>query len=257
MTGPLPYIGGKNRLAKQIISLLPKHKVYVEAFAGGAQVFFHKKPSPVEVLNDLDGEVVNFFRVCQCRYEELLRCLRYHLVSREWFDLYRYADPATLTDIQRAARMFYMHKTSFAGLVRSPCYGYTLTRPAKLNLERMPELIERAHQRLQHVQIERSPYQEILTRYDRAGSFFYLDPPYWDRKLYKFNFTREDFVKLEELLGRVRGKFILSLNDTPEVRQLFNRFQLHEVELAYTAQRKARKRFPELLIMNFKPASHS
>ena len=70
---PLSYIGGKNRLAKRIIEIFPKHTTYVEAFAGGAQVLFHKEPSAVEVLNDLDGEIVNFFRVCQLHHEELIR----------------------------------------------------------------------------------------------------------------------------------------------------------------------------------------
>jgi len=69
MVGPLSYIGGKNRLARQVIEIFPKHTTYVEAFAGGAQVFFHKEPSKVEVLNDLDGEIVNFFRVCQAHHD--------------------------------------------------------------------------------------------------------------------------------------------------------------------------------------------
>jgi DNA adenine methylase len=251
MTGPLAYVGGKNRLAKQIIALFPSHKVYVEAFAGGAQVFFHKQPSPVEVLNDLDGEVVNFFRVCQWHYEELLRFLRFHLVSREWFERYRSTDPATLTDIQRAARMFYLHKNSFAGLIRNPSYAYTLTRPSKLNLERVPEIIEKAHRRLQRVQIERQPYEQILVRYDRPTTLFYLDPPYWNRKLYRFNFTEADFVKLKERLEKIRGKFILSLDDRPEVRTLFHRFRFRKVEITYTVQKSANKRYPELLITNF------
>src|ERR1700751_1094745 len=110
MIGPLPYIGGKNRLAKQIISLLPDHTAYVEPFAGGAQVFFHKEPSKVEVLNDLDGEVVNFFRICQSHYEELLRYCRYLLVSRGWFELLKKTDPTTITDVQRAARYLYILK---------------------------------------------------------------------------------------------------------------------------------------------------
>ncbi len=80
---PLSYIGGKRALAKQVISVLPKHRTYVEPFAGGAQVFFHKEPSRVEVLNDLDNEIVNFFRVCQQHYEELLRYFRFCLVSRK------------------------------------------------------------------------------------------------------------------------------------------------------------------------------
>jgi DNA adenine methylase len=82
MRGPLSYIGGKNRLAKRIVEMFPEHLTYVEAFAGGAQVFFHKQPSTVEVLNDLDGEIVNFYRVCKEHYEELLRYFKYMIVSR-------------------------------------------------------------------------------------------------------------------------------------------------------------------------------
>src|SRR6202140_4685597 len=104
MIGPLAYIGGKNRIANKIIEIFPAHTTYVEAFAGGAQVFFHKEPSQVEVLNDLNSEIVNFFRVCQLHYEELLRYLRFNLVSRKWFALYEVQTPDVLTDIQRAAR---------------------------------------------------------------------------------------------------------------------------------------------------------
>src|SRR5205807_3601507 len=110
MAGPLSYIGGKNRLAKRVIEIFPEHTTYVEPFAGGAQVFFRKEPSKVEVLNDLDQEIVNFFRVCQSHYEELLRYLRFTLVSRAWFDLMKVTDPRTLTDVQRAARHFYLLK---------------------------------------------------------------------------------------------------------------------------------------------------
>lgn len=251
MVGPLAYIGGKNRLAKQIIALFPGHKTYVEAFAGGAQVFFHKEPSEVEVLNDLDGEVVNFFRVCQWHHEELLRSLRFCLVSREWFDRFKATDPGSLTDVLRATRFFYLQKNCFAGLVRSPTYHYHISRPPGFNLERLPELIENAHKRLHRVQIEHLPYEQILARYDRPSTFFYLDPPYWNRKLYRFNFTEADFVELEKLLRAIRGKFILSLNDTPEVRQLFGRFRFHEIDLHYTAQKKAGKRYRELFITNF------
>lgn len=254
MVGPLAYIGGKNRLAKQIIGLFPNHKTYVEPFAGGAQVFFHKKPSEVEVLNDLDGEVVNFFRVCQWHHEELLRSLRFCLVSREWFNFTRSAKPETLTDIQRAARFFYLQKNCFAGLVRNPSYHYHVSKAPGFNLERLPELIEKAHRRLERVQIECLPYEQILARYDRPQTLFYLDPPYWNRKCYRFNFTESDFVELETHLRKIRGKFVLSLNDTPEVRELFGRFRFHGIDLHYTAQRKAGKRYREVLITNF---SHS
>jgi len=251
MTGPLSYIGGKNRVAKKIIEIFPAHTTYAEVFAGGAQVFFHKEPSSVEILNDLDGEIVNFFRVCQSHHEELLRYLKYVLVSREWFNLFEKQNPESLTDIQRAARFFYLQKNAFGGLVVNRNYHYCIAQPPNFNPGSLPKLIDKTHERLQKVQIESLPYQEILTRYDRPSTLFYLDPPYWGRKLYRFNFSEDDFMKLEERLRDIRGKFVLSLNDLPEVRQLFQKFKLREIALHYTAQRKAGKRFRELLITNF------
>jgi DNA adenine methylase len=173
MVGPLAYIGGKNRLARKITALFPKHTTYVEPFAGGAQVFFHKSPSTVEVLNDLDGDIVNFFRVCQWHYEELLRYLRYLLVARRVFDLLRAQDPATLTDIQRAGRFFCLQKTSFGGLILRQNYHYHLANPPNYNPARIPEIIEKAHERLQRVQIESLPYEEVLAKYDRPTTLFY------------------------------------------------------------------------------------
>ena len=98
MIGPLSYIGGKRAIAKPLIAIFPEHTTYVEAFAGGAQVFFHKKPSKVEVLNDLDGEIVNFYRVCQQHYEEFVRYFRFVVRSRAWHTLLKATDPSTLTD---------------------------------------------------------------------------------------------------------------------------------------------------------------
>jgi len=253
MIGPLAYIGGKNRLATKIISVFPRHTTYVEPFAGGAQVFFHKQPSPVEVLNDLDGEIVNFFRVCQWHHQELIRYLRYVLVSRKWFELLKAEKPETLTDIQKAGRFFYLQKTSFGGLVTKRNYHYHLVNPPNYNPQRLGEVIEQTHQRLQRVQIECLPYQEILRRYDRPATLFYLDPPYWHRKWYRFNFTEQDFIDLEHRLRSIHGKFVLSLNDIPEARRLFRSFPTRGLQASYTAQRKAGNRYRELLIMNFKP----
>jgi len=253
MIGPVSYIGGKRALAKRIIEILPKHATYVEPFAGGAQVFFHKEPAKVEILSDLDGEIVNLYRVCQQHYEELLRYFRFCLVSRRWFELLRATDPATLTDIQRAARYLYLLKNSFASLVAKPNYHWHVVQPPGFNLERLPQLIENAHKRLERVQLENLPYEAILARYDRAGTVFYCDPPYYGRALYRFNFKEADFRKLAEHLQDIKGKFVLSLNDVPQVRAIFQDFHIQGVELSYTAQKRSGRRYKEVLITNFRP----
>jgi DNA adenine methylase len=254
MVGPLSYIGGKNRLATKIISLMPEHTTYVEPFAGGAQVLFHKQPSNVEVLNDLDFDIVNFFRVCQWHYEEFVRYLRFCLVSRKLHEMHLATNPATLTDIQRAGRFFYLQKNSFGGLILKQKFHYGVTQPSNYNPARIPEIIERTHKRLERVQIESLPYEKILDKYDRPTTLFYLDPPYWERILYKFNFSESDFRGLEQRLRAIQGKFILSLDERPEVRELFKNFRFEQVELAYTAKRSVKgNRTKELLILNFDP----
>jgi len=251
MNGPLSYIGGKRPIAKQIIAMFPEHTTYVEAFAGGAQVFFHKPPSKVEVLNDLDGEIVNFYRVCQQHYEELIRYFRYMVRSREWFALLKATDPKTLTDVQRAARHMYLLKNSFGALVRNPNYSINIAQPPSFNLERLPDVIEQSHKRLMRTQIESLPYEEILTRFDTEATLFYLDPPYYGRELYNYNLKPEDFTTLAERLRQLKGKFVLSLNDVPEVRALFEGFSIRDIEFHYTAQKHAGRRYKELLITNF------
>ncbi len=251
MIGPLSYIGGKRVLAKEIIALFPKHTTYVEAFAGGAQVLFHKAPSKVEVLNDLDGEIVNFFRICQKHYEELLRYLRFMIVSRQWHELLKATNPAMLTDIERAARHLFLLKNSYASLVLKLDYKCHVVQPPGFNPERLPDVIEETHERLARVQIECLPYQEVLARYDRRESLFYLDPPYYARKLYRYNLEPEDFQKMAEILAGLKGKFVLSLNNLPEVRSIFKRFKMQTVDLHYTAHQVAGKRHSELLIRNF------
>lgn len=251
MVGPLSYIGGKRALAKQIVAMLPEHTTYVEAFSGGAQVLFHKEPSKVEILNDLDGDIVNFFRVCQQHYEELVRYFQYTLISHRWFDLLKATDPATLTDIQRAARHLFLLKNAFAGLVVNPNYHWSVTQPPSFNLERLPKRIEDAHKRLARVQIESLPYEKVLARYDRPETLFYLDPPYFGRSLYRYNLSKEEFQRMAERLEKLRGKFLLSLNDVPEVRTIFHRFRFKSVQLPYTSQRTAGRRYDEVIITNF------
>jgi DNA adenine methylase len=251
MRGPLSYIGGKTRLAKPIIAMLPAHKTYVEVFSGGAQVLFHKKPSAVEVLNDLDGEIVNFFRVCQQHPDELIRYLKSMLVSRKWYELLKVTTPETLTDIQRAARHLYLLKNSYGSMVVRQNYHLHVIQPPGFNPDRLPEIIAETHKRLARVQIECLPYEKVLKHYDRPDTLFYLDPPYFGRSLYRYNLSADDFTKMAERLSDLKGKFILSLNDLPEVRAIFHRFKIQAIDLAYSAQPSSGRRYKEVLITNF------
>jgi len=250
MIGPLAYIGGKRRIARKLIALLPEHVTYVEPFAGGAQVFFAKPASKVEILNDLSGEVVNFFRVCQHHPDELIRCLKYAVVSRSLYVLLQQQDPTLLTDVQRAARFLYLQKNSFGGTVNNQHYHYCIAKPPNYNLESLPALIDAASKRLARVQIESWPYEKILERFDRDTTLFYLDPPYVGVSLYKFNLKDADFTLLAERLGRIQGKFLLSINDHPIAREAFSRFHMREIPISYTAARSVPK-VNELVFANY------
>lgn len=251
MVGPLSYLGGKNRVAKKIIALIPEHNCYIEPFCGGAQVFFHKEPSNVEVLNDLDEEIFNFLRICQLHHQELVRYLQFSIVSRKWFELFQAQDPKTLSDIQRAARFFYLQKNCYGGLVTRQSFTISVQDGSNYNPHRIPLVLHLAHERLLGVQLECLPYQDILKKYDRPETFFYLDPPYFNRPYYKFNFTEEDYVELAGLLKLLKGRFLLSLNDAPEVRRIFIDFKIHGLTFSYSSQRKTGKIYKEVLIFNY------
>src|SRR4051794_11017016 len=124
MLGPIPYIGGRSPLCRTNLSLMPPHPAYVEGFAGGAQLLFRKTPPEVEVINDISDDVVIFFRVVQHHWEEFVRCLRFHVTSRTWFRIVEGINPRSLTDIQRAARFYYLQKSAFGGLIRHRTYHY-------------------------------------------------------------------------------------------------------------------------------------
>jgi DNA adenine methylase len=251
MNAPFAYFGGKNRLAKIIIEQMPKHRTYVEPFAGGARVLFGKTPSKIEVLNDLDGDVTNFFRICQQHHQELIRYLHFHLVSREWFGLLMKTKPEVLTDIQRAARFFYLQRICYGGKVLSKTFGYAVSGKPRYDATKIPEIIEQTHERLAKVQVESLPYDDVLKRYDRPETFFYCDPPYYDIPAYRFNLSEADFEILRDRLKGIKGKFLLSINDVPQVRRLFSAFHIARVKTAYSVNKNRQKRVSELLIRNY------
>ena len=248
--GPLSYIGGKRRIAAKLASLIPDHTTYVEPFAGGAQVFFHKPRSKVEVLNDLDSEIVNFLRICQRHPQELSRLLRWQPASRRLFDQHLQQPPEVLTDIERAARFLYLQKNGWGGKRTRQNFHYAVQKPASYAPASLPKRLQEVAQRLDRVQLESLPYEDILTKYDRPTTLFYCDPPYVGRSLYRFNFTDDDFARLAERLAAIRGKFLLSINDCALSRTLFRAFHCREISLAYTSTRRV-PTVTELIFSNY------
>ena len=251
MKAPFAYFGGKNRLAKTIIEQIPEHRAYVELFAGGARVLFAKNPSKIEVLNDLDGDVTNFFRVCQQHHQELIRYLHFHVVSRQWFDLLMRSKPEIMTDIQRAAKFFYLQRICYGGKIVGKTFGYAVVGKPRYDPTKIPEMIERTHARLAKVQVESLPYEDVLRRYDRPQTFFYCDPPYYGIPAYHFNFTHAEFEALRDHLKRIKGKFLMSINDVSQVRRIFSDFRITQVKTSYSITKNRQKKVSELLIRNY------
>ncbi|MBP1207501.1 site-specific DNA-adenine methylase [Duganella sp. 1411] len=119
----IPWIGGKRRLADRIVPQFPKHSYYVEVFAGGAALYFMRPPAEVEVINDVNGDLVNLYRVVKNHLEEFVRKFKYALSSRDVFKWLQVTPPHTLTDIQRAARFFYLQQQAFGGKVEGQSWG--------------------------------------------------------------------------------------------------------------------------------------
>ncbi|MDO5674771.1 MAG: DNA adenine methylase [bacterium] len=249
----IPYFGGKSRLAKQVVARMPEHSCYVEVFAGAAAVFFSKEPSKTEVINDLDRELITLYRAVQNHPEELRRQFKYTLVARDEFNRLMRAAPDTLTDIQRAARYLYLQRTCYGGRVHQRTFGTVTVGKPRLNLFTLEETLETAWRRLAQALIECMDFRDLIARYDRPHTLFYLDPPYWDIVGYEHNFVEQDFVDLAQALAGIKGRFLMSINDTPEVREVFGRFQIEEVTLKYSmgkGQGSRDKLRTELLISN-------
>jgi DNA adenine methylase len=254
MNSPIPWMGGKSRLAKKIVELIPEHKAYAEVFAGAAWVLFNKPESRFESLNDLNSDLVAFYRVLQYHLEEFCRQFKWMLASREWFDDWnRQLAAGGLTDIQRGARFYYLQRQCFAGDPIGRTFGRSTHKAPRINLLRLEEKLSAVHLRLASVTIENLSWHEYIKRYDSTATFFYVDPPYYGfEDIYGPNmFTRQDFASIAERLSSIKGKFLLSINDVPEIRDLFASFLICEVGTTYCSRKPGNTAVRELLIRNY------
>ncbi|MFJ7315623.1 DNA adenine methylase [Pseudomonas sp. NPDC098747] len=248
----IPWMGGKRRLAKHILPEFPEHECYVEPFCGGAALFFMKEPSKVEVINDFDGEVVNLYRVVAHHLEELIRHFRWSLVSRKMFEWTKQQIPQTLTDIQRAARFFYLQQQCFGGKPTGRTFGTATTSPPKLNLLRIEEKLSEAHLRLARTTIEHLDWKACIQRYDREHTLFYLDPPYWQTAGYEVgDFAFSEYEAMAALARSIKGRMVISIGDHPQIREVFASLRLKEVPLNHTVGGRGGKQVNELIYFNW------
>lgn len=234
MASPIiPWIGGKRRLADTLLHRFPSHTCYVELFAGGAALFFMRPPADVEVINDVNGDLVNLYRVVKNHLEEFVRQFKWALSSRQIFKWTQDTPSETLTDIQRAARFFYLQQQAFGGKVDGQSWGTATTAPP-INLLRIEENLSAAHLRLSGTYVEHLSWDKCFDRYDRPHTLFYADPPYWETEGYGVDFGWAHYELLAEKMRKAKGKVIVSLNDHPDIRRCFADFQMETLQIDYT-----------------------
>ena len=211
---PLSYYGGKQKLCGIIISLIPTHTLYCEPFLGGAAVFFAKQPSVVEVINDTNKELMNFYRVVQSDFTSLEKEIRISLHAR---DLHRkatviYNNPDMFSELKRAWAVWILSSQSFASKLDGP-WGYDRSgnSTSKKITNKRDSFSEDYAIRLQNVQLECADALYIIRTRDSVNSFFYCDPPYYNSDCWHYDgYCLEDFEALLKTLERLQGKFLLS-----------------------------------------------
>ncbi|KOF17901.1 DNA methyltransferase [Ensifer adhaerens] len=254
---PAAYLGGKKQLAARIASMLEQipHNLYAEPFVGMGGVFLRRSLIPkAEVINDRSGDVTTLFRILQRHYPQFMEVMKFQLTSRREFERLAATDPSTLTDLERAARFLYLQRLAFGGKITGRSFGVDTVGSARFNIGRLGIILEEVHERLSGVVIENLDWREFIDRYDRPGALFYLDPPYFGNEsdYGKGAFSRDRFAEMAEHLARIKGRFVISLNDRPEVREIFAAFPIARVDLTYTVAGGGGKDVGEVIILDGK-----
>ncbi len=264
VNSPIKWVGGKSRLRKYILPLIPAHTCYVEVFGGAGWVLFGKEPSQVEILNDIDQDLINFFRVVKHQPEELINSFEWEIVSRAEFNRLAELDPSQLTDIQRAHRFFYLIMAGWGGEFHYPRFATSITDGGHGNrlfgaLKYLRKRIEPVHERLRTVIIENLEWQKCIDRYDREKVVMYVDPPYPSNGAnYKYNMRSwEDHKTLAKRLSKTKCKWLLSSYNNERVRELYDGYNFVPIKsfsgMANKKNGTSRTLNDELIVTNFVP----
>lgn len=234
--------------------MIPEHSCYCEPFFGAGWVYFGKEPSKAEVINDIDGELINLFRCIRTHPEELARLTETEFSGRERFEELSEGVIKSMTDIQRAVRYLYLINYSFGGKGRN--YGYGTTKGPKRSI--LPaEMAANLSARLRNTYVENLSFEDIIRRYDRENTFFFCDPPYFETCIdfspdQDITFGQEEHERLAGVLRKIEGKFMVTINDHPFIREIYKGFRMEEVEVGYSIAKaeEGRRGFGELIIQN-------
>lgn len=264
MNSSINWVGGKSKLYKTIISIMPEHKCYVEAFAGGIWILINKPKVSVEVMNDINKELVNFYEVVQNEYNEMKEKFKFIVSSRDMFEKYismTLEEINSMNKIERAVRFLYINRCSHSGLMKN--YGYSNIRRSKVCIvtDDFDKLIGETHKRIKDVYIEQGDYKNIIDRYDKRESakeeqkvLFYFDPPYY--QTYDYQGNPVDYEELKNKLSSMKSYWILSVKDSEFVRKLFKEYKILAVEVKENIVNNKldcdiRR---ELIILNYEPS---
>ena len=255
LKAPFAWIGGKSKLANDIVAQFPEHRLYVEVFGGALNVLYRKPFSisskQAEVVNDINGELINLHRIIRTNPQSLSTCLNRLLISRELFAdiLSERIKPGN--NIERAAQYYYLLSQSFGAKGENFAMSAKSRRPKDIYKD-----FGKWSHRLKFVTIENMSFDKLITTYDKEDAFFYCDPPYVSTEKYYQHtggFGEVEHRKLSELLHGIKGKFLLSYNDCKLVRELYSDMKITSTkEINYTLRGAgSKKTVREVFVTNY------
>jgi len=255
MRSPIRWVGGKHNMSSQILEFIPQHRSYVETCCGGAGLFWAKPKnwSSAEILNDVDGELINFYSVLHKRGRRLAMEVDTMPYSRRLFGEVRESRPRSA--FARARRFWYLNRVAFGGQRRSPAFGVSVSHRAYVLPSNLLRDLDRVIERLRGVSFEAVDVVHLLKLYDRSNTLFFVDPPYYGlSQPYIGTFIEADHERLADCLRDRRGPWLLTYNDCSDVRRLYRGCRLRSLNGCYSiasnSSNRNRSEAQQLLISN-------